>query len=372
MAGCFSQRYVNDLVQEMPEVDYFMGLDDVPNIVSICQHFEDMSQSTRISESLSSATPSLYLYDHHTPRLQLGYPHTAYVKIAEGCRYQCSFCAIPMIRGTLRSRQMESILQEVTGLIEQGVKEIILIAQDTTSYGVDSVGKPMIVPLLEQLAACEGIHWIRLMYAYPTSLDLSLMKLVANEPKICTYIDLPLQHIDNMILRQMRRAITEAETRRLIEQLRREIPDLTLRTSLIVGFPGETEAAFRKLEDFVRDVQFDRLGVFTYSHEDGTPAYDLPGQIPPEVAEERQLQVMEIQSEISLKKHQAMIGTIQTVLVDGVSEETPLLLEARTEGQAPEIDGVVYINEGDTEQGAFEQVVITEAFPYDLVGKLVN
>ncbi len=372
MAGCFSQRYVNDLVQEMPEVDYFMGLDDVPKIVSICQHLEDVQQNPRISESLSCATPARYLYDHHTPRLQLGYRHTAYVKIAEGCRYQCSFCAIPMIRGTLRSRRMDSILQEVTTLTEQGVKEIILIAQDTTSYGVDRFGKPVIVPLLEQLVTLKGLHWIRLMYAYPRSFDLALMKLFANAPKLCAYIDLPLQHIDDTILKQMRRAVTEAETRRLIEQLRREIPGLTLRTSLIVGFPGETEAAFHKLKDFVRDVQFDHLGVFTYSHEDGTPAYDLPDQIPPGIAEERRQHVMEIQAEISLKKHQAMIGTRQTVLVDGASEETPLLLEARTERQAPEIDGVVYINEGDTTPGAFEQVLITEAFPYDLVGKLRN
>jgi ribosomal protein S12 methylthiotransferase len=209
------------------------------------------------------------------------------------------------------------------------------------------------------------------MYAYPTSLNLPLMRCIAREEKICTYLDLPLQHIDDTILKNMRRAITESQTRTLLEQIRTEIPGITLRTSFIVGFPGESDEAFQKLEDFVRDVQFDRLGVFAYSHEDGTPAYNMPDQISHEIAEARHKRLMEVQSDISLKKHQEMVGTIQTVLVDGVSEETPLLLKARTEGQAPEIDGVVYINEGKTDQGAIEKVLITEAFPYDLVGKIV-
>ncbi len=378
MAGCFSQRYVNDLLQELPEVDYFIGLDDIPNIVEICTHLESArhdqkpsSPLSRQSKRLSRETPSIYLYDHQVPRLNLGHAHTAYVKIAEGCRYQCSFCAIPMIRGKLRSRSIESLVQEVTSLTDQGVQEVILIAQDTTSYGIDLTRRPMIAPLLERLVRIEKIQWIRLMYAYPTSLNLSLMKLVAREQKICTYIDLPLQHIDDTVLKQMRRGISEAKTRRLLEQLRQEIPGLTLRTSFITGFPGENDISFRRLEEFVREIQFERLGVFAYSHEEGTAAYDMRNQIPHEVAEARRDRLMEIQAEISLKKHQAMVGTIRTVLVDGVSEETPLLLESRTEGQAPEIDGVVYINKGHTEQGAFEQVLITEAFPYDIVGELV-
>jgi ribosomal protein S12 methylthiotransferase len=429
MAGCFSQRYVKDLVHELPEVDFFIGLDDVPHIVKICQNLErDASLSppdpclpgkgqeespleggrgvfsppeddpstmplvlsegersgrtvlvegeqrwvcSRISDTLAQKTLSSYLYDHTVPRLRLGARHTAYVKIAEGCCYQCSFCAIPMIRGKLRSRSMDSIVHEVKLLAEQGVKEVILIAQDTTLYGVDLTGKPMIVPLLERLVAVDKIRWVRLMYAYPTSLDLPLIRLVAGEEKICTYLDLPLQHIDDTILKRMRRGITEAKTRKLIDQLRTEIPGLTLRTSFIVGFPGENDEKFHKLENFVRDAQFDRVGVFMYSYEDGTLAYDMPDQIPHEIAEARHKRLMEVQANISLKKHQEMVGTIQTVLVDGVSEETPLLLEARTEGQAPEIDGVVYINEGITEQGAFEKVQITEAFPYDLVGKIV-
>ncbi len=212
----------------------------------------------------------------------------------------------------------------------------------------------MIIPLLEQLVTIDKIRWIRLMYAYPTSLNLPLMRRIAGEEKICAYIDLPLQHIDDAVLRQMKRAITEAKTRTLVKQLRQEIPGLVLRTSFIVGFPGETDAAFHKLVDFVREVQFDRLGVFTYSPEDGTLAYDMPDQTPHEVAETRQKQLMEIQTGISLKKHQAMIGTTQTVIIDSVSEETSLLLEARTEGQAPEIEGIVYTNEGNTEPGAFE------------------
>jgi ribosomal protein S12 methylthiotransferase len=255
MAGCFSQRYVNDLVQEMPEVDYFMGLDDVPQIVEICQQLEQNMLGTlesagrvsRVSDTLVRANPSVYLYDAMMPRLNIGPKHTAYVKIAEGCRYQCSFCAIPMIRGKLRSRSMDSIVQEVSALGEQGVKEVILIAQDTTSYGVDLGGKPLIVPLLEHLVTIDNVRWIRLMYAYPTSLNLALMKLIAQEEKICTYLDLPLQHIDNAILKRMKRAMTEIKTRRLIEQLRTEMPGLTLRTSFIVGFPGENEEKFHKL-----------------------------------------------------------------------------------------------------------------------------
>jgi ribosomal protein S12 methylthiotransferase len=370
MAGCFSQRYVHDLVQEMPEVDLFMGLDDVPRIVEICRALEK-PDGGRVSESLAQNLPSTYLYDHTLPRLNLGKPHTAYVKIAEGCRYRCAFCAIPMIRGALRSRSQESIVQEVRQLTAQGVKEIVLIAQDTTSYGIDATGAPQIVPLLESLVNIPDVQWLRLMYAYPTSLDLWLMRLIATEENICTYIDLPLQHIDNTILKKMRRAITETQTRKLLEQLRAEIPNLTLRTSFIVGFPGETDVAFQKLEAFVRDVRFDRLGVFTYSHEEGTPAYDLPKQVSPEVAQERHDRLMELQADISLEKHQQLVGTVQTVLVDGESQETELLLEGRLEGQAPDIDGVVYIIDGNTEQGAFERVEITEAHPYDLVGRIV-
>jgi ribosomal protein S12 methylthiotransferase len=276
-----------------------------------------------------------------------------------------------MIRGTLRSRSQESIVQEVHQLAEQGVKEIVLIAQDTTSYGIDVSGHSQIVPLLEQLVTIDAVRWIRLMYAYPTSLDLGLMRLIANEEKICTYIDLPLQHIDNTILKNMRRAITERQTRKLLGQLRTKIPGLTLRTSFVVGFPGETDAAFQKLENFVQEIHFDRMGVFTYSREEGTPAYDLPDQIPANIAESRHDRLMELQASISLRKHQQLIGTVHTVLVDGESQETELLLEGRLEGQAPDIDGVVYINEGETEQGAFEQVEITEAHSYDLVGRIV-
>lgn len=373
MAGCFSQRYVAELVDEIPEVDLFIGLDDVPRIVELCQRLEqrDPEKSNRISARLADARPSRYLYDQHTPRLHLGARHSVYVKIAEGCRYQCAFCAIPMIRGRLRSRPMDSIIKEVADLAAQGVKEINLIAQDTTSYGFDLAGKPLIVPLLERLIAIDDLPWIRLMYAYPTNLDLSLMRLIASSDRVCTYLDLPLQHIDNGILTQMRRAITETQTRTLVEQLRTEIPDLTLRTSFITGFPGETDAAFEKLARFVQEIEFDRMGVFTYSPEDGTPAYDFPDQIPRAVAEERRQQLMEIQAEISRKKHQTLVGTVQTVLIDGESEETPLLLKGRMEGQAPEIDGVVYINEGNTTEGTFEQVLITEVFPYDLVGKII-
>ena len=372
MAGCFSQRYVQEAAWEFPEVDFFMGLDDVPHIVEICQHLEAGTARSRISASLLPNSPSEYLYDHNTPRVQIGAPHSAYLKIAEGCRYRCAFCAIPLIRGSLRSRQMESVLEEASQLAKNGTRELLLIAQDTTSYGTDFDGKPLIVPLLERLSGIDELRWIRLMYAYPTNFDLSLMRLMAEKENICSYIDLPLQHIDDSILKAMRRGVSEQETRRLIEQLRREIPELSLRTSFIVGFPGETDEAFQKLEDFVLEARFDRLGVFTYSHEEGTPAYDLPEQVPGEIAQERQQRLMEIQQDISLQKNQALVGSVQEVLVDGVSKESDLLLEARLQGQAPDIDGVVYISEGDTRQGNFEKVRITEAFTYDLVGKIIE
>ncbi len=372
MAGCFSQRYANELVGEFPEVDLFIGVDDVPHIVALCQKLETQKRPRRVSPLLKGQQPSQFIYDHTLPRKHLGATHTTYLKIAEGCRYRCAFCAIPLIRGALRSRPMDSIVAEAAQLAEQGVKELLLIAQDTTSYGTDLAGKSLIVPLLEQLVTIAPLRWIRLMYAYPTNVDRALMRLIAQSDKICTYLDLPLQHIDDGILKQMRRGISEAQTRALIDELRREIPGLTLRTSLIVGFPGETDREFQKLENFVRDVEFDRVGVFAYSHEEGTPAYELPDQIPTETAEMRRQHLMEIQADISLKKNRQLVGTIRTVLVDGESAETPLLLEGRTEGQAPEIDGVVYINEGQTEQGAFEQVLITEAHPHDLVGRIVE
>ncbi len=370
MAGCFSQRYAHDLAREMPEVDCFIGLDDVPEIVGICRELE-RHQADRIAERVALATPSTYLYDHTLPRFQIGPRHTVYVKIAEGCRYHCSFCAIPLIRGRLRSRPLDSIVEEVKRLGEQGAREILLIAQDTTSYGIDLTGRSRIIPLLERLVGLDAVPWIRLMYAYPTNFDRALMRLIADTNSICRYLDLPLQHIDDGLLHAMRRGVSEAETWKLTEQLRQEIPGLTLRTSLIVGFPGETDEAFQKLEDFVREVEFERLGVFTYSHEEGTAAYTLPNPVPAAVAEERRKRLMEVQEAIAHRKNQALVGTAQTVLVDGVSEETPLLLEARTEGQSPGIDGVVYINEGDTEQGAFEQVLITEAYSHDLVGKII-
>lgn len=390
MAGCFAQRYAPDLVAELPEVDFFMGVDDVPQVVAICQNLERAEQpspsrvgagrrakarltaASRLTPNLMLRAPATYLYDDRVPRTRLGGTHSAYVKIAEGCRYKCSFCAIPLIRGELRSRPLASIVREVETLIAQGVQEVNLIAQDTTSYGIDFTGKSLLVPLLEQLVQIPGLPWIRVMYAYPTSLDRDLMRLIATEEKLCTYLDLPLQHIDNAILSAMRRGITETQTRELVARLRHEIPGLTLRTSLIVGFPGETDAAFDLLLDFVKTVRFERLGVFTYSPEEGTAAADLPNSVPAKIAEKRRQAIMAAQAEISLQQQQALVGTVQTVLVDGESAETPLLIEARTAGQAPEIDGVVYINDGDTTPGAFERVLITEALPYDLVGKIVT
>lgn len=367
-AGCLAQRYPKELLAELPELDGVVGTRDFPKIAEICDQV--LSEKGRHRRDHRWTGSPVALYGTETPRLRLSPKHWAYVKISEGCNYRCSFCAIPSFRGDLVSRPETDILEEVRKLAAEGVKEVNLIAQSLTSYGWDRRDRGALIRLLKQLAGVEGIHWIRLYYTYPTDLTDELLDLMAAEPKIVNYVDLPLQHIHDAILRRMNRKGDGRLIRNLLDQIRKKVPHVTIRTTFIVGFPGETDAAFDELCRFVQEEQFDRIGVFTYSHEDGTPAFHLKDTVPAKVKTSRQAQLLNLQSEISLAKNQLRIGTIQTVLVDGISSETGQL-EGRLEGQAPEIDGVVIL-EDQAEAGEFVKAEITDATEADLTARIIS
>ncbi|MFI5303845.1 MAG: 30S ribosomal protein S12 methylthiotransferase RimO [Nitrospiria bacterium] len=366
--GCLTQRYKDELLKELPELDGIVGTTEYPKIAEICKSFLNEKGKRKKRSSWLSEPTALY-NESDMDRVLISSRHWAYVKISEGCDKSCSFCIIPAMRGKMRSRSIPSIVNEVNLLIQKGVREVNLIAQDLTSYGRD-LGKVQLLELLKGLVNTE-IDWIRLLYNYPHPFPDSLMDFIANEKKICNYIDMPLQHIDEEILRKMNRIHQQEYTLNLIARLRDRIPNLVLRTSLIVGFPGETDRQFKTLLDFVRETRFDRLGVFVYSREEDTPAGELDHQVPEEVKQERWKSVMEVQKEISFENHQKLIGTVQQVLVSGASEESELLLEGRYYGQMPDGDGVVYINDGSARPGDLVHVEITDAHPYDLVGKII-
>jgi ribosomal protein S12 methylthiotransferase len=311
-----------------------------------------------------------YLYDADTPRLLSTPSHYAYVKVAEGCSYRCAFCSIPSMRGDQRSRPLESIVAEAHGLAARGVKELILISQNTTAYGRDLYGKPRLSALLQALADVEGIAWIRFLYAYPADVKDDVITTMATEPKVCNYLEMPLQHCEARILKAMNRGGSRAELERLITKLRRQIPGLTLRTTFIVGFPGETAADFHELETFVDWARFERMGAFTYSPEEGTPAALMPGQISMRVKERRRHRLLERQRDISWAFNQRLIGHRLAVLIDGYSE-VEQMWEGRYEGQAPEIDGVVYVQGERLTPGTFVEVEVTEATEYDLMARPV-
>jgi ribosomal protein S12 methylthiotransferase len=370
-AGCLAQRYGKTLLEELPELDGVVGVGDFPKIAEICR------QLLSIKESRPSLTDSpTFLYDETTPRVRTTPRHWAYVKVSEGCNYRCSFCAIPSFRGDLVSRPPDSVVREVERLAEEGVREVNLIAQSLTSYGWEHRDRGGLVDLLKRLARIDGIEWIRLFYTYPTDFTEPLIDLIASEEKICKYVDLPLQHIDDRILKSMHRKGSSREIRRLIDRLRRGIPELTLRTTFIVGFPGEDETAFQTLRSFVEEIEFDRLGIFTYSPEEGTPAFSLGDPVPANVKAQRRDGLLRLQSRISRKRNRRMIGKRVNVRVDGPSSESDLLLEGRTQGQAPEIDGVIYISDvglGPAPRpGDLVTLELTAAHIYDLVGRVVE
>ena len=352
----------------MPELDGVVGTGEFGRIAEICRallHPRRKAQRLWIS-------PPPYLYDELTPRLRLGKTHSAYVKIAEGCNRNCSFCAIPLMRGKQRSRPVESIVAEAERLAAEGVKEVNLISQDTMDYGVDLGLRQGLVALLRELVKVKGLRWIRPFYLYPQQVSDELIALYSGEEKITKYIDMPLQHINDTMLKRMHRLGTKASITALVERLRTRIPRLTFRTAFIVGFPGETDAAFEELKQYVTDMEFDRTSVFLYSDEEGTPAIELDDKLDCRVMEERRTELLNLQESISLGKSRDLIGRTIEVLVEGISEETDRLVETRHEGLAPEIDGVVYLDDGMASAGDFVKARITDATAFDLFGHIVG
>ena len=361
VSGCLPQRYGEVLEKELPEVDLFVGtgaFQSLPRLLS------------RKSKRKSFLPKSTFLYNERTPRILSTPPFIAYLKVAEGCSNVCTFCTVPRIRGRFRSRKLRSVQKEAQRLADQGVQELILIAQDTTAYGRDLRDGTNIENLLKNLVKIEGLRWIRILYSYPKIDHFTdgLLELMAQENKICPYLDLPIQHIDDEILKQMGRRSKGAEIRSLLKKIRAFLPEVSLRSSLIVGFPGEKESQFQALTDFVEEVQFDHLGAFKYSPEDETPASRLPHPIPESVKEERLRTLMEIQKKISLKKYQEVVGQKRVVLVEGSQRERGVL-RGRLQTQAPEIDGSVFLH-GKAQPGDWVEARITEALPYDLIGKI--
>src|SRR5438105_6940512 len=365
-AGCLAQRYQGDLLEQLPELDGVVGTGEFGKIADICRNL--LAPKKRQQRLWISEPP--YLYDELTPRLRLGKAHSAYVKIAEGCNRNCAFCAIPLMRGKQRSRPNESLVAEATALAADGVKEINLISQDTINYGVDLGLRHGLVALLRELVTVKGLRWIRPFYLYPQQVTDELIGLYAGEENITKYIDMPFQHVNDALLKRMHRLGDKAHITRLVDRLRTRIPDLTFRTAFIVGFPGETKAAFTELKRWLTDMEFDRVGVFLYSDEEGTPAAGLDKKIERRLMEERRAELLAVQEAIPLKKSRQKVGGTLEVLVEGVSEETDLLLESRHEGQAPEIDGVVYLNDGNASSGEFVKAEITDASTFDLVGRI--
>ncbi len=372
VAGCLVERYRDELRAEMPEVDAFIGTSQINDITQVCDERVNTRSLPVISLGNQSAT---YLYDESTPRVLATPGYSAYIKIAEGCDRPCAFCFIPQMRGHFRSRRFGSVVSEAQALAEKGVKELILVAQDSSRYGED-LGQPDgLAHLLRALAQLDGIEWVRVMYTYPTHVSDLFLDVMASEPKAVKYLDLPLQHAARNVLKLMRRGGTRESLERLIARVRERVPGIAVRTTFITGFPGETDADFEELLAFVRHIEFDRVGVFTYSDEEGTPAYDLPDKVDTRVATKRRDRLMREQKRISLRRNRARVGTRERVLFEGEAKETERLWQGRLATQAPEIDGNVLINDAPEGRlpapGDFVNVEITEAHEYDLIGHIV-
>ena len=356
VAGCLSQRYKDDLSISLPEVDCFIGTGEYHRIAEVVED--------GFLERVLVGLPT-YIHDYTTPRIISTPGFYAYVKVAEGCSNHCSYCSIPSIRGAFRSRPIDSVVKEAESLASQGIKEINLIAQDTTSFGKDR-GEGL-EPLLKKLIPVKGIEWIRLLYLYPGRITDEVITIMKNEEKVLPYIDLPLQHISPPVLKAMNRQYTRIGVEALMEKLRSRLPDVTLRTSMIVGFPGEKESDFKELLDFVESVKFDRLGVFTYSREEGTPAWSMKGQVPKKIKSGRMDALMSAQREISLEKNRALVGSAVSVMVEGANEDGDGFgLKGRAASQAPDVDGAVYLKGRHVEPGKIVSAIVTGAGDYDL------
>ena len=373
VAGCLVERYRDELKAEMPEVDAFIGTSQLNDILSVCDPKTNTRSLPVIPLGNQSAT---YLYDESTPRVLATPSHYAFIKIAEGCDRPCAFCFIPQMRGHFRSRRFGSIVAEAHQLAEEGVKELILVAQDSSRYGEDLDKQDALAHLLRELSHTDGIEWVRVMYTYPTHISDEFLNVLAEESKAVKYLDMPLQHASQNVLKLMKRGGNRGSLERLIERVRQHVPGVAVRTTFITGFPGETEEDFNELMAFVKNVEFDRVGVFTYSDEEGTPAFDLPNKIDPKIAERRRVQLMKAQSKIAKRKHNAMIGDTVQVMFEGESAESDLLWQGRMETQAPDIDGCVLINDVPDGfvplRGELVNVLITEALDYDMLGRIVG
>jgi len=372
VAGCLVERYRDELKAELPEVDAFIGTSQINDILSVC----DPRTNTRSLPVLPLGNQSAtYLYDESTPRVLATPSHYAFIKIAEGCDRPCAFCFIPQMRGHFRSRRFGSIVAEAQQLAEEGVKELILVAQDSSRYGEDLGKQDALAHLLRELSHTESVAWVRVMYTYPTHISEAFLDVMAEEPKAVKYLDIPLQHASQNVLKLMKRGGNRASLERLIERARKRVPGLAVRTTFITGFPGETEKDFAELLQFVRNVEFDRVGVFTYSDEEGTPAFGLADKVDPKIAKRRRDRLMKAQAQIAKQKHRAMIGQTVRVMFEGESNESELLWQGRMETQAPDIDGCVLINDAPEgfipEAGQIVDVQIESAQEYDLVGSIV-
>jgi ribosomal protein S12 methylthiotransferase len=396
VAGCLVERYRNEIQQNIPEVDAVVGTGELHGILSAAglqggpiadspftilnsrPEAEVRENSGRFSraewEGAIADLPN-YLYDETTPRILATPRSSAYIKIAEGCDHPCSFCIIPQLRGKFRSRRFESVIAEAERLARGGVREITLIGQDTTCYGEDLGLKDGLALLLGELAGIQDLRWIRFLYAYPNKITTRLLETIAAHEKVCSYIDVPLQHASPAVLKRMKRGAGTDVFLSSIEKMRRTIPGVTLRTSFIVGFPGETENDFEELCEFVREAEFDWMGVFGFSDEEGTPSHQIEGKLPAREIEQRRRKLMQIQKRISRRNKARLVGREFDILLEGSSSETDLLWEGRTEMHAPEIDGKLFVNDfgphNSPQGGEFYRCEVTEAHDYDLVAKLV-
>jgi ribosomal protein S12 methylthiotransferase len=389
VTGCMAERYRDELKKAIPEIDAVLGTGEVPQIVGAISGgaaplaFHRSPEGLALQSSQRAPGPEplaptgrreapTYLYDASTPRIFATPRHYAYIKIAEGCDYKCAFCIIPTLRGAYRSRPADSIVREARALADRGVKELLLISQDTTFYGIDRGERGALGRLLRQLNAVDGLEWVRLLYLYPTTIDEDTLAAMAECDKVCKYIDLPLQHASNDVLKRMKRPGTRQSYDRLLTRIRARVPGVALRTTFIVGFPGETEADVAELRGFVSDHAFDHVGVFTYSHEEGTSAFTLDDDVPAKAKAARRASVMSLQKSLVEERQQARIGGRARVIVDGPSSEHDLVLKARLETQAPDIDASVFLSECDPSAhraGDFLDVEIVGASGYDLIAR---
>lgn len=365
VCGCLSERYKDELIKEIPEIDAVVGTGDVDKIGEVVDSIQNGNKEIKVG-SLD------FLPTSKTPRMLTNYPHSAYLKISEGCDKKCTYCIIPSLRGELRSRTIEDVVEEAKILASDGVIELNLLAQEITEYGKDIYGKRMLPELLKELVKVDGIEWIRLYYMYPNSISDELIEVIKDEPKICNYFDVPIQHISDNILQNMGRAKSGDYIRSILGRVRGRIPDATIRTTVIVGFPGETEENFEELKEFIKEFEFDYVGVFKYSREEDTVAYDLPNQIPEEIKEKRWSELLNIQGEIVERKNERFIGETVDVIIDGVSTESEYMLEGRMRSQALEIDGKVLTSDGTANVGDIVKVKLEQNFQYDFIGPIIE